>query len=95
MAGRSDGGNALHTNGGSAIDFGRPPRDLHGHPVWRVKVVGPSEMTCLDCGETTVDGYCLRCVAEADADQRRDVIQAGRLVPTLSYLRPNEYERSN
>jgi hypothetical protein len=51
-------------------------------------------MTCLDCGETTVGSYCLRCAAEADADQRRDVIQAGRLVPTLSYLRPNEYERS-
>jgi hypothetical protein len=52
-------------------------------------------MTCRDCGETTVEHYCLRCAAEADADQRRDVFQAGRLVPTLSYLRPNEYERNN
>ena len=95
MAGRSDGGNALHTNGGSAIDFRRQPRDLHGHPDWRVKVAAPSEMTCRDCGETTVEHYCLRCAAEADADQRRDVFQAGRLVPTLSYLRPNEYERNN
>ena len=92
MAGRGDGGADRY---GIAVDVSRPVRDLHGHPVWRVKISSRNEKTCLDCGETTTENYCLRCAAEADADQRRDVIQAGRLVPTLSYLRPNEYERSN
>lgn len=86
---------SVDSDAGDAIDFSRPPRDLHGHPVWRVKVVGSQEMTCLDCGDTTVDGYCLRCAAETEVNQRNTVIKAGRLVPTISYLRPNEYERSN
>lgn len=77
------------------MNFGQPVRDLHGHKVWRIKISSLDEKTCLDCGETTVENYCLRCAAEADADQRSAVIKAGRLIPTLSYLRPNEYERSN
>ena len=92
MAGRGDGGADGH---GISVNFSRPVRDLHGHPVWRVKIGSTNEKTCLDCGETTTENYCLRCAAEADVNQRNAVIKAGRLIPTLSYLRPNEYERSN
>jgi len=68
-------------------------RDLHGHVVWRVRVA-PGEMTCLDCGETTSarDSYCVRCAA--DDQQQQNSGGAGRLVPTLAYLRDGEYERS-
>ena len=70
-----------------------PVRDVHRHVVWRVKVA-PQEMTCLDCGETGTGNYCLRCAAEADANQRHTVMKFGRLVPTISYLNQDEYERS-
>lgn len=72
-----------------------PVRDLHGHVVWRVKVTSAWEMTCTICGETTTDDYCIRCSAEPDINQRYAVVKAGRLVPTLSYLRENEYERTS
>lgn len=73
-----------------------PVRDVHGHVVWRVKLASVDERTCLDCGETTVDEYCIRCAAEAEINlQRNQASQVGRrLVPTLSYLRENEYERN-
>lgn len=73
-----------------------PVRDLHGNKVWRIKVASERERTCLDCGETTVEEYCLRCVAEAETNQRHNLTsQVGRrLVPTLSYLKPGEYERN-
>lgn len=66
-------------------------RDCHGHVVWRVRVT-PGEMTCLDCGETTIDAYCWRCAGEQDLDFREAIEQA-RLVPTVSYLKPEEIER--
>ena len=70
-----------------------PVRDLFGRKVWRVRVASRAEMTCLDCGETTVDGYCLRCVAEAEANPHVKEGRVGRrLTPTVSYLRENEYE---
>ena len=72
-----------------------PTRDLHGHVVWRVKVGGKREQTCLDCGETTIGDYCLRCVADADVTANKQTVKVGRrLVPTLSYLKPGEYERN-
>lgn len=89
MAGRSDGGADRHS---TTVNFSRPVRDLHGHPVWRVKVGSANEKTCLDCGETTTGDYCLRC---ADENGTAEAKSTPRLVPTLSYLRPNEYERSN
>ena len=89
MAGRSDGGADRHS---ITVNFSRPVRDLHGHPVWRVKVSSVDEKTCLDCGETTTGDYCLRCATLVDTAEAKS---APRLVPTLSYLRPNEYERSN
>lgn len=89
MAGRSDGGADRHS---ITVNFSRPVRDLHGRPVWRVKVGSANEKTCLDCGETTTGEYCLRC---ADENGTAEAKSAPRLVSTLSYLRPNEYERSN
>ena len=75
--------------------IGLPPvRDVHGHVVWRVKLASAREMTCTVCGETTVDEYCIRCSAEADINQRHVREKAGRLVPTLSYLHDDEYERT-
>lgn len=71
-----------------------PVRDVHGRKVWRVKVAAPHEMTCTICGETTVGDYCIRCSAEADINQRHVQEKAGRLVPTLSYLHDDEYERT-
>ena len=71
-----------------------PVRDVHGHVVWRVKLASAREMTCTVCGETTVDEYCIRCAAEAEANDRYAVRKAGTLVPTLSYLKPGEYERN-
>ena len=70
-----------------------PVRDLHGHVVWRVKLASPREMTCTVCGETTLDDYCVRCADEQDLTHHK-AIQAARLVPTLSYLQPGEYERN-
>ena len=72
-----------------------PVRDVHGRKVWRVKLASEREMTCTICGETTMEDYCTRCSKEADINQRHRVEKAGRLVPTLSYLRPNEYERTS
>lgn len=72
-----------------------PVRDVHGHVVWRVRIASERERTCLDCGETTVEEHCLRCVAEAEANPLERAHKAGRrLVPTLSYLKPGEYERN-
>ncbi len=73
-----------------------PVRDVHGRVVWRVRITSPQEMTCTVCGETTTEEYCIRCAAEAEINlQRNPASQVGRrLVPTLSYLRENEYERT-
>lgn len=75
-----------------AVDTSRPPRDVDGRPVWRVRVAGAGELTCLDCGETTTEDYCPRCADLVHFDYRI-AKQAARLVPTLQYLREGEYER--
>ena len=61
-----------------------PVRDHEGRPVRFVRV-NRNEQTCLDCGETTAEGYCQVC-----SDFSEGVI-AKHLVPTLSYLRDGEY----
>lgn len=72
----------------------RPPRpqtDAWSPPL--LIIVPPGELTCLDCGETTSDGYCYRC-ADAKTAVGRGVpppVDAARLVPTISYLLPEEY----
>lgn len=47
--------------------------------------VGPGEMTCLDCGETTAYDHCPRC---SEFDQH---IIKRNLIPTLQYLQEDEY----
>lgn len=62
----------------------RPVLDVHGRVVRFVKV-GPREMTCLDCGETTAYDHCPRC---SEFDQH---IIKRNLIPTLQYLQEGEY----
>lgn len=62
-----------------------PVRDMDGLVLHRIRVVSPEEMTCLECGETTVEGKCWRCGRGFDA-------AATPMVPTISYLKPEEYE---
>ena len=69
-----------------------PVRDVHGHVVWRV-TVAPGEKTCLDCGDTTMGDYCVRCAGENDMTHHQ-ARAAARLVPTESYLKSGEYERT-
>ena len=73
-----------------------PVRDVHGRPVWRVRVA-PDEMTCCECGESypAVWGGCPRC---SDGDGGRDEqghsqLKRTRSVPTISYLQEGEWER--
>lgn len=66
-----------------------PVRDVHGHAVWRVRVA-PGEMTCTGCGETATGDFCQACGTD-ETGQRR-VENPPPLVPTLSYLRDNEWE---
>jgi len=65
-----------------------PVRDLDGLAVWRVRVASQDEMTCTQCGETTDTGRCYRCGADLDDF---DGIETP-MVPTLSYLKPGEYD---
>ncbi len=56
----------------------------------RVRVLGAKEMTCTECGETTNEPYCIRC-----GRPTRDggiIATRTRMVPTVSYLQPGEYE---
>ena len=56
----------------------------------RVRVNGRQEMTCTECGETTNEPYCVRC-----GRPTRDggiIATRTRMVPTVSYLQPGEYE---
>jgi hypothetical protein len=62
-----------------------PVRGIDGMVLHRIKVVSPDEMTCLECGDTTVEGKCWRCGRGADA-------ALTPMVPTVSYLNPEEYE---
>lgn len=69
-----------------------PVRDVHGRKVWRVKLASVDERTCLDCGETTLADYCVRCADEHELSHQK-AIKAARLVRTIDYLREGEYER--
>lgn len=69
-------------------DLAAPVRDLDGLAVWRVRVASQDEMTCTQCGETTDTGRCYRCGADLDDF---DGIETP-MVPTLSYLKPGEYD---
>lgn len=62
-------------------------------PVAKRIRVGRGEMTCTLCGETTNQAYCVRCGEDtAAAGYTKAVAGKGRLVPTVSYLKPEEYE---
>ena len=55
----------------------------------RVRVNGPKELTCTECGETTNEPYCVRC-----GRPTRDggiIATRTRMVPTLSYLQDDEF----
>jgi hypothetical protein len=62
----------------------QPVRDVDGLVRHRV-VVPQGEMICLVCGETTADSYCLRC------SDREQGIFVRKLIPTVNYLKENEY----
>jgi len=59
------------------------------------------EMTCTECGETTTDRFCRRCNGGDEGEDGDGVVWNGRrngngvssgnLVPTVSYLREDEY----
>jgi ribosomal protein S27AE len=63
-----------------------PVRNIDGRVVWRVRV-NRNERTCTRCGETTSEWFCPRCSESLGA---KAASQA--LVPTVAYLKPNEYE---
>lgn len=50
--------------------------------------VAPGEMTCLVCGEVSPDNTCIHCGIYGE-DGRLSA--ATPMVPTVSYLRPDEY----
>lgn len=62
-----------------------PVRNMDGMVLHRIKVISSDEMTCLECGDVTVEGKCWRCGRGVDA-------ATTPMVPTLSYLNPDEYE---
>lgn len=70
-----------------------PVRDVHGFPIWRIRVTR-GELTCTQCGETTAEGYCYRCDDGKSHAGRGQWTRSGAatLVPTTSYLHPEEYE---
>ncbi len=53
-----------------------------------VRLAHRAEMTCAECGDVAVDGKCFHCGALDDDGTFRSNT---RLIPTTSYLRPNEY----
>ncbi len=66
-------------------------RDVEGYVLWRVRVV-KDEVTCLRCGEFYSPKWfqlCPRC--NEVADTRVEPV-ATPTVPTVSYLRADEFE---
>ena len=55
---------------------------------WRARVA-VGELTCMGCGETAINGLCIRCGTDDHGVERTD---APPLVPTLRYLKEGEYE---
>lgn len=64
-----------------------PVRDAHGHAVWSVRV-GNGEMTCTVCGEVVISRRCPRCHID---DEEEGEPNESSLVPTVSYLREDEF----
>lgn len=62
-----------------------PVRDMDGMTVHRIKVYSQEELTCTVCGETSMDGKCWHCGRGLDP-------ASTPMVPTVSYLNPDEYE---
>ncbi len=63
-----------------------PTGDTH----WLVQIQ-PGERTCLACGDTFAPGgYCIRCGKREDGT-RRSKDEFPPSVPTVDYLRPEEY----
>lgn len=62
-----------------------PVRGVEGWAVHRIRVVSPAELTCTVCGETSLDGVCWRCGKRWEPAHTP-------MIPTISYLRPDEYE---
>lgn len=62
-----------------------PVRDCDGFAVHRIRVTNCNEMTCVVCGEVTVDNVCWTCGRGFDP-------AVTPMVPTISYLKPDEYE---
>lgn len=66
-------------------------RDMDGHIVRMVRVT-PGERTCLTCGEvvSAAEPFCVVCVDGHDtvAIQKAN---ANDLIPTESFLHPDEY----
>lgn len=51
----------------------------------RIRVYSPEELTCTVGGDTAIDGKCWHCGRGMDP-------AATPMVPTISYLQPDEYE---
>jgi hypothetical protein len=65
-----------------------------GDTQWLV-LVQPGERTCLACGDTfAAGGYCLRCGTRDDGT-RRSKDDMPPSVPTVTYLRAEEYATVN
>lgn len=66
--------------------------------VRRVRV-GVGEMTCTACGETTTQRFCPRCNVDDEEEGTQlfhwrrsgDSVSESTLVPTVSYLRDDEF----
>ena len=66
----------------------RPTADSLEHR--QVMVASVDELTCCDCGDTTIGGVCWHC-GKVDPEGRI-VPGKTRMVRTLSYLHPGEYK---
>ena len=68
-----------------------PVIDCEGLRVWRVKVYGLDEVTCLACGESFPGRwkFCPRCNGD-EIDPK--ALKRTNTKPTVTYLREGEYE---
>lgn len=75
----------------------RPVTDLDGRVLWRVRVAR-NELTCTGCGEVVLRSrdehgnerhYCINC---GTTDTGGWIENPPPLVPTLSYLHPEEVD---
>lgn len=67
-----------------------PVRDIEGHIVYLVRV-RPHELTCTRCGDDIIGDHCVICDHEADRTPGYLASIQQYLVPTTSYLHPDEY----